>query len=362
MNLLDKYLFKEFLRIFLLSVIVMITFYLMVTFIDMAGYFFKFKASLEQVFRYMLFKGPVALLHVTPICVLLASVLTINGFARSSELVAMKAAGISMLRIATPLLLIGFVISLLSFLNGEYLSHQAERETKRIYYEEIRKLPRKAMFSGDHFWYKADDGAVWNIGKIDPTSHSLIDISIFDFNPDGTKTLKRTIARKIKSKNGDWIMQGVTIYKFGEKGQFTEEKWESKKLDRAIIEIGELTKVRLDPEEMNLQQLQVLIEDTRNRGHDTSKYVADMHSKIGFPLISFIMPFFAIPIGVRSSRVGGTMLGIGVAVVIGVVFWFSFSMLMAFGAAGRIYPVLAAYGTHGIFGMVGLFMLLTDRQ
>jgi lipopolysaccharide export system permease protein len=362
MSVLDRYILKEFLKIFLLSVIVMITFYLMVTFIDMAGYFFKFKASLEQVARYMLFKIPVALFHVTPICVLIASVLTISGFSRSSELVAMKAAGMSMLRIALPVIMAGSVISLLSFLDSEYLSHQAERETKRIYHEEIRKLPRKVMFSGDRFWYKADDGAIWNVGRIDTANHKLIDISIFDFDPKGARTLKRTLASEAVIENGEWVMKNVIVRKFGKRGSFTEKKLDKAKLGRPMIKLSELTKVKLEPEEMNLRQLRALIKETKSKGYDATKYVADMHSKIGFPLISFIMPFFAIPMGVRSSRAGGTMLGIGVAVVIGVVFWFSFSMSMAFGAAGRLYPLLAAYGAHGMFGMVGLFMLLTDRQ
>ncbi len=362
MKIFDRYILTEFFRIFLLSMIVMMAFYEMVTFIDMAGYFFKFKATFDMIARFMIFKMPMALFHVTPICVLLASVLTISDMSRNSELIAMKSCGMSMARISAPIVLAAAAISFVSFLDSEYLFHLAAKETNRIYYEEIKKQKRKALFSQDRFWYRADNGSVWNIGLLDPKKKILKDVGIFNFDPQGVRIVNRVSADEARFENGRWILKNFVERGFSEDGSFVERRWDERSLPASAIKTEDLNKVRLDPEEMNLSQIKNYIKNIKSKGYDATKYIADMHAKIGFPLISLVMPLLAIPLGVRSSRSGGLMVGIGIAVVIGVVFWFSFSMGLAFGRAGRLPPALSAYGAHCLFAMIGLYMLFTDRQ
>ena len=362
MKIIDRYVLKEFFRIFIMSMIVMIAFYEMVTFIDKAGYFFKFKATFDMMARYLLFKIPMGLFHVTPICVLLASVLTIGGLSRNSELVAMKSTGMSMLRIAMPIILAGTAISAFSFANSEYLFPMTARETKRIYYDEIKKQTRNTLFSKDRFWYKADDGSIWNVGQIDTTSKTLRDLSIFRFNNDNSKIIKRVSASQGAVVNGEWIFKDYVELTFSASGGFDRRRWDKRSFPAGMVPTEDLTQVKLDPEEMNLKQMRTYIKDIKAKGYDATQYVVDVHGKIGFPLISFVMPFLAIPLGARSSRSGGALIGIGVAVVIGVVFWFSFSMGLSFSRAERLPALLGAYGAHCAFLMVGLYMLLTDRQ
>jgi len=362
MKTFDRYILTEFFRVFLLSMIVMIAFYEMVSFIDMAGYFFKFKATFDMIFRFMLFRVPMGLFHVTPICVLLASVLTVSSMSRFSELVAMKSAGVSLLRMAMPIIVAAGAISVLSFLDSEYLFHLAAKETNRIYYEEIKKQPRKGLFSNDKFWYKADDGDIWNIGHIDTKKGILRELSIFRFDKNKTSIVSRVNASKGRYAGGEWILSDYLERTFSEGGKFTEKYYKEKTLPKSAVPIADLTKVQLDPDEMNLDQMRAYIHDIRSKGYDATRYIVKMHSKIAFPLISLVMPLLAIPLGARSSRGGGIMVGISISVIIGVGFWFSFSTSLAFGEAGRLPPALSAYGTHSVFAMTGLYMLMTDNQ
>ncbi|MBI4829619.1 MAG: LptF/LptG family permease [Nitrospinae bacterium] len=284
---LDRYILREFFRIFLLSLLAMMAFYEMVTFIDMAGYFFKFKAPPTVIGRYMLYKIPMALFHVTPICVLLASVLTMAQFSRTSELVAMKVAGMGLWRVAAPVI--------------------------------------------------AASGAVSAVRA--------------RYTADGAELV-----------NNQWVFTNLTQRKFAASGRFTEQRWDKAPLDGRLVALEDLGRARLDPEEMNLEQIREYIRDIRAKGYNTAVYVADMHAKIAFPLITLVMPLLAIPLGARSSRSGGMLAGIVVAVVIGVTFWFMFSMSVAFGRAGRLPPEVAAYGAHVVFGLTGLWMLVTDRR
>lgn len=182
MKILDRYILAEFFRIFFLSLATLTVFYEMVVFLDMVGYFVKFGASTDEIARYMTFKIPMAIFHLTPICVLLAALLTSATLSRYAELTAMKGAGRSTLRIAAPILIASAAISGLMFLDSEYLFPMAARETNRIYIEEIKGQERKTLFSKEGFWYTSDDGAIWNIGHIDLANRKMSDLSIFRFD------------------------------------------------------------------------------------------------------------------------------------------------------------------------------------
>lgn len=362
MKILDRYILSEFTRIFLLALVTLMVFYEMVVFLDTSGYFVKFGATADEITRFMLFKIPVALFHVTPICVLLASLLTMGLLSRYSELVAMESAGVSFFRVCAPILLAGAVMSVLSFLNSEHIFHLAARESNRVYYEEIREEPRKSLFTRDRFWYKSDGGSIWNIGHINTKEKIIRDVSIFMFAPGGSRVEKRVTASEGRLEEGKWVLLDVKVRLFDASGRFEERRAPRLELPMSAIPDKDLDKVKLYPEEMNLGQIREYIRDIRARGYDATRYVVDMHAKIAFPLISLVMPLIAIPMGVRSSRAGGALVGIAVAVVIGGLFWFSFSMGVAFGHAGKLPPVLAVYGPHVVFAAAGLMLLLSRRH
>lgn len=362
MKIADRYVLREFLRIFLLSLVTLLVFYEMVVFLDMVGYFVKFGATTDMVTRYMLFKIPMGVFHVTPICVLLASILTVGGMSRHSEITALRAAGMSLARISSPIIAASFVIGLLAFLDSEKLFHLSARESNRIYYDEIKRQPRKGLFTSERIWYKAGDGSIWNIGHLDAARREMRDVSIFRFDQQGTRLVSRTSAPFGKAGADGWALTGCVERTFGEGGSFEETASAKCVLSGDVITEEDLKKAQLDPEEMNLEQMRDYIRDIKTKGYDHTRYTADMHAKIAFPLINVVMPLIAIPLGVRSSRRGGAMIGVGVAVVTGAVFWFMFSMGVAFGQAGKIAPWISVYAAHVLFAVAGMMMFSESER
>ncbi|VAX22012.1 hypothetical protein MNBD_NITROSPINAE01-701 [hydrothermal vent metagenome] len=362
MQIIDKYILAEFFRIFFLAMITLIVFYEMVLFFDTAGYFIKHKSTFDEISRFMLFKIPTAFFHVTPISTLMAAVLTTVSLARHNEIVALKTSGVSMLRIALPMIVAGGVISVVSFVNNEYFVYLSAKEAKRIYYDEIKEQPRKSLFSRDRFWYKADDGSIWNIGHIGEHATSIKDLSIFYFDKAGTKIVKRVNAKEGELMGDEWLLKGFVERDFFADGTFEEHSYSAHVLPAEAVPSADLDKVKLYPEEMNLVEMREYVRDIRSKGYDATKYVVEMYAKISFPLISLVITLVAIPMGTRSSRAGGALIGVGVAVVTAGVFWFTFSLALAFGHAGRIPPLVAAYGTHFLFGGMGLSALVYGRN
>ncbi|MBF0170330.1 MAG: LPS export ABC transporter permease LptG [Nitrospinae bacterium] len=357
MKIIDRYILAEFFRIFLLALATLAVFYEMVVFLDMVGYFVKFGATADEIARYMIFKLPMAIFHLTPICILLAALLTSATLSRHAEMTAMKGAGLSTFRIAAPVLIASAAVSGLMFLDSEYLFPLSARETNRIYIEEIKGQARKSLFANEGFWYTGDDGAVWNIGHVDLARRRMSDLSIFRFDETGHRILRRATAREGTMVDGAWVFSGYVERTFGHDGTFTEERWDKKEVPLTLVESEDFNKVALDPEEMNLAQMNEYVNDLKAKGYDATRYQAEMHAKLAFPLISLVMPLIAFPMGIRSSRSGGALVGVGFALVIGALFWFLFSMGVAMGRAGRLPPEFSAYGAHLVFASWGLLML-----
>ena len=361
MKTIDKYILSQFLSIFFAAFVTLVAFYVMIVYRDYVGYFVEYEATSSMVIRYLLFKIPMAVFHVTPICVLVAALLTSVSMSRHSEMTALKAAGVSLVRISAPIIIVSALISGISFANSEYLFSIAARETTKIYEEELKGRKRKTLFAKDRFWYRADDGAIWNIGHINTEQKKAVDISIYFFDSQKGRVVRRITAESGLLDNHMWVFKDYVERDFDAGGVAKERFYKNKNMPAGSFDSEDFNKVKLNPDEMNLAQISEYIADLEAKGYDTTRYTVDWHGKVAFPLITFVMPFIAIPMGVSSSRKGGAMVGVAVALIIGAVFWFLFSMGVALGRAGRLPPPVAAYTAHVLFTATGLLMIFSRR-
>src|SRR5574341_2159783 len=96
-------------------------------------------------------------------------------------------------------------------------------------------------------------------------------------------------------------------------------------------------------------------------GHEVSKYLVQLNSKLSFPLIHLIMALVAIPFALASPRSGGRAVGIALAILISVGYWLVHSMAIAFAKAELLPPMLGAWTANIIFAGVGAALFLRAR-
>ena len=148
---LHRYVIREFLKIFGLSLSSLILIYVVVLFFQKMNLFSRYNAPFHLIFVYFLYKIPEVTFQFTlPYAILLATLLTLGTLSRHSEVTAMKAGGVSLYRITFPLLLIALMISFFSFLRNEYLvpityqktqyplDVQVEKKSQRVFLRIIR--------------------------------------------------------------------------------------------------------------------------------------------------------------------------------------------------------------------------------
>ena len=111
---------------------------------------------------------------------------------------------------------------------------------------------------------------------------------------------------------------------------------------------------------MTYAELSDYIDVMRGAGHNILQYLVDLHRKIAFPFVTIIMSLLAVPFAVTTGR-RGTLYGIGIGIVLAIVYWTANNLFGVVGATGLLTPALAAWAPNLLFGAGAAYMILTVR-
>ncbi|MBI5968801.1 MAG: LPS export ABC transporter permease LptG [Deltaproteobacteria bacterium] len=359
MNILTRYLAREFSQNFLLSLAGFSTLYLIVEFFERINAFLYNKATLPMMAAYFLNKIPSILFQVAPASVLLAAIVTLGLMSRHNEILAMKAGGISLWRTSFPIL--GVVVIIYFILLGiNELILPATNQNVRTIYDLIiyRKMP-VAAFKQSQIWIHSHQ-AIYNIQLYRPERDILEGITLYRFDPN-FQLRERVDARSARWKEGHWIFSEASVTQFARDGFPVRKKY-----SEIILSLpetpGDFRLAEKDPHEMNYRELRNYVGKIERDGYDASKYRCAMHARISFPFISLIMAFLGIPIALRKERGGGIARAVGFSIPISFLCWWIFSFSLELGKAQALPSFLAAWLSNFIFALVGVYLFLSIRH
>jgi lipopolysaccharide export LptBFGC system permease protein LptF len=109
---------------------------------------------------------------------------------------------------------------------------------------------------------------------------------------------------------------------------------------------------------MGFGELRRYIASLEARGFDVAKYRVQLHRKLAFPAVGLVMTLLAVPFSFIVAR-RGALYGIGIAIVIAIVYWAVLGIFEALGNSALLHPALAAWAPNVLFGAVGLYLILT---
>jgi len=164
---------------------------------------------------------------MAPQAVLLATVLAISSLAKTNEIIAMKACGVSITRITLPILGVSVFIALLVIANSEFIAPTTSERMNHIFYVKVRKGSSFKNIETDKIWYKSTTGAIWNVDSYTPDTETLNKIDIF--LTDNNRLIKKRIhAEKAVWVNQQWKFLNGTIRTFGLGGLENTEFFEDR--------------------------------------------------------------------------------------------------------------------------------------
>ena len=207
MRLLDKYIIKEYLRFFVITSVSFIALYLIVDFFEKIRMFLSNSASLTQIASYFLFSIPMIISLILPAAVLLATLMTFSSLSKFSEIIAMKANGISLYRMSMPVLIFAAIVAVSLFYFSEIITPSSIQKAEHIVIAEVQKQKTLGFFKQNEIWYRGEN-AIYNFKMFDVTKDTLRGIVINYINPDFTLK-KRIEAQSAEWKNGQWVFHNL---------------------------------------------------------------------------------------------------------------------------------------------------------
>jgi lipopolysaccharide export system permease protein len=359
MNILTRYLAREFTKNFFLGLGAFSVIYLIVEFFERINAFLYNKAPVAMMAAYFLNKIPSILFQVAPASVLLASLVTLGLMAKHNEIMAMKAGGISLRRIALPILGVVAIIYLALLGMSEFIVPAANQNVRLLMDRIIDKKKPVAAFKQSQIWIHSHQ-AIYNIQLYRPERDILEGITLYRFDPN-FHLRERVDARRARWKDGRWVFSEASVTHFTPDG-FPVRKQYAELILSLPETPSDLRIAEKKPDEMNYRELRDYVGKIERDGYDASKYRCAMHASFSFPFISVLMAFLGIPIALRKERGGGITLAVGFSILISFVYWGVFSFCLELGKAGTFPPFLAAWMGNFIFALVGFYFFLSIRH
>lgn len=362
-SLLDLYVATTYVRVLLLCIAGMSGLFYLATFIDLSDKLFKGTATTETLLRYFYYSTPQYLYYVIALAVLLAAVATVGALSKSSELIVMRACGISLYRTSVPLLASALVASGVLFALGEYVLAPANRKAKELDYIIRGQTPRRFDVLNRR-WITGPDGRVYHYQYYSPSERELNGVTVLTFGDDAGVVRERSFARVAKAGGVDtpadaWQAREGWIRTFNPDATVASfSRFDASQLPLAAPETF-VTQIP-PPEQMTYQQLLHYIEDVRAAGHDVREHEVALYRKIAFPFVTLVMTLIGVPFAVTTGR-RGALYGVAVGIVLALVYWTMISVFAALGAGGALPPMLAAWAPNLMFGAGAMYLLLTVR-
>ena len=186
-RILDEYVVREFLGIFVLVLSGFVMLMLVFTFFDLVGDIIRNHIPLTTVGAYLVNLTPSMLYKIAPLAVLIAVLVTFGVLNRNSEIIAMKATGISLYRLVIPIVSISAILAVSLFLFDEYYLPQANRRQEALR-STIKGQPPQTFLHPEQKWIfgqprAGEPGRIFYYQFFDPDHNEFANLSVFEFDP-----------------------------------------------------------------------------------------------------------------------------------------------------------------------------------
>jgi LPS export ABC transporter permease LptG/LPS export ABC transporter permease LptF len=362
-RILDAYVLLEFLNMFSLILVAFVLLMLVFTVFDLLGDILRNRIPLSVVGAYLVNLTPLMIYRLAPLAVLIAVLVTFGVLNRNSEIIAMKATGISLYRLIVPVISVAAILSISLFLFDEYYLPQANRRQDALR-NEIKGRPPQTVTHPEQNWifgqpHPGEPGRIFYYKFFDPDRDEFANISVFEFDPTTFALTRRIFATTAIWDNAANTWRFQNGWQNDIEGDHTNGfvRFTQTSFKEIHEEPAYFNKESLQAQQMNFGQLDRYIGDLRQSGFDTMKLRVALWQKLAYPLIAVAMAILAIPFALSMGR-RGSLTGIAVAIGVALTYYVVDGLFGALGSVNYLPAAMAAWSSDILFGLVGGYLLL----
>jgi LPS export ABC transporter permease LptG/LPS export ABC transporter permease LptF len=363
----DRYVLKSFLFWFLLLLVGFVLMTHVYTFFDLLSDIVKNQIAMTRVFTYLFFLTPQLIFDSAPMSVLVAVLITFGILTKHNEITAMKASGVSLYRLALPVLGAALLMSGALFAFAHYYVPDANRKQDAIR-KEIKGKPVQTYLHPDRHWVfdpgLNNDPKVFYFKYIDGAQKVMFGPQVFELDAGNFRIHKHISAEKARWEPTlrTWIFengwsreepgsQHQTFNNFA--GQAATFKEVDERPDYFLQEV-------LQDQQMNYQQLAAYIRELQRSGIDTITLQVSFYRKFALPLFALVMALISVPFAFLAGN-KGAMAGVGVSFTIAIAYWTIGKLFEQLGDVNLLPAMLAAWSPDVIFAMAGFYFFTRMR-
>jgi len=354
-RLMDLYMLRRFLSYFVLLMGTFVFLFETFTFFELLDDIARHRVPFLIVVDYFRYLAPYLMYQLAPLGALVAVLVTLGIMSKSNEIVAIKASGMSLYRLAVPLLLAGMALAaIMVVLDDTYLPYANQRQ------DALRNLIKgrpPQTYTRPQRWIFGEDYKIYNYDVFLPAQNLFGGLSVLEIDPATFQLRRRVFATRARWSESQrvWVLEGGWVRDFS---------------DGTIVRYDQLPPVTSLPElteppgyfnrevrqafQMSWRELSAYIDGLHNAGFDVAGLTVQWQKKIAYPLMAPVSMLLAIPfaflVGTRGA-IGGIALG----VAIGITYWAMAALLEAMGGVGQLPPLLAGWSPDIIFFFLGLY-------
>jgi len=297
---------------------------------------------------------PGYLYELFPVTVLVGGLLSLGALAAHSELTVMRATGMSLLRLARPVLVAGVILAALGTTMGETIGAWGQAEANTMRAAATDSQVSTDLASG--FWLREGDRIV-NVERA-LVDGPLIGLRVYELSADGRPERVLEAARAVSLGQDRWRLEEVVDTRLPiaepDRDVIVERAvaLEMKFFNQEVIEIA-----ALDPRYMNVAQLRDYVAYLERNQLDTSVYATAMWSRVVQPISVLAMLLVTLPFVFVAQRGGSAGRWLFIAILLGVAYMTLTQIVSALAPAYGISPILSTIVPPALFSAAGLLAL-----
>jgi len=314
MKVLTRHLSVSFLRGFALVALVLAALFSVMELVGQLDDVGKGAYGLRDAFAYVGLTLPRRVIGLAPVCSLLGSLVAVGILADGSELLAMRASGVSAWQICRSVLLGAGVVMALGLFAGEYLAPPLEQEarTRRA----LAIADRGLMLTRGGFW--ARDGDRLILVRQMGSDGSPLDVDLYERGEDGLLTRYRR-AERGEIQEGSWRLEGVREHRVDDDGLVTRSTPGEIELGGEFLSRDQARVLGVPPETHSVASLWAYVRTLRDRGENAGPYALALWQRVSEPVATGAMVLLSLPLlfGLPRSRSAGARVLVGAIAGVG---------------------------------------------
>jgi lipopolysaccharide export system permease protein len=354
MKVIDRYVTIEMIGPFLVGVVGFVLVLAVDLLFTLADLIINKGVPLWAVLKLLVYKLPSLMVLTFPVSTLFATAMALGRLSRDNEIVALRTSGINLFRISVPILILGILVSVTSYVNNEKIVPHANQVANNIIRQIIYKKPLPEV--KENVFFKDAHDRHYYARRVDMRDKTMQNIMVYEITDE--RFPRVILAESATFQGRIWQLRNGTIHKYDKEGYLNyEATFADMKLNVSediLTFTGQKT-----PQEMDSNELKSMIGMLDKSGVSTHALQTELLTKFSFPLTCFVFALIGIPFSLPSPRAGRTW-----GVVVTIVFMFTFyvfaSIFRSLGKGAILPPAAAAFTPQISFTVIGFLLLFWE--